>query len=373
MKKVIFFGQSNVTEEATRNIVLCAAFDAHTDRSVDCTIQFGFAQPGTTPMLKVIYAILSSPLRWAALLSKYYFAEDHDFIFVPYPSYMDGWLACLLGKMKNKKVVIDAFLGIYDTVIRDRCLFKQKSLIARLIWHYEKKFLAAADYILVDTELNGEMLREDYRLPESKIKIIPVGIDETLWKPVRLSNTPKFKVVFWCTFIPLHGAEVVARAAQLIEGRTQNIEFIIIGTGQLSERFGKLLNEMLLSNLKWIAHFISLEAIYKHVKESHCCLGIFGNTDKSHRVIPYKVYQALASGRPVITARTKASQGLLTHRENALLVTPDAPEELADAILALQADAELSRDLGEKGRATYETCLSNNTINRKIGELLAQG
>lgn len=373
MKRVVIFGQSDVTEEATRNTTLCAAFDVHADKIVDCTIQFGFAPPGTKPFMKLMYAVLFTPFRWVCLCLKYLFLPAHDLIFVPYPSYVDGWLGCLLGKINKKKVVIDSFLGIYDTIVRDRCLFSEKSLLAKMIWLYEKTFLSAADYILVDTDLNGEIFQRDYHLPKARIKTIPVGINETLWRPTQFPGTPKFKVIFWCTFIPLHGAEVVAKAAHLLEKKCPDIEFLVIGTGQLSSRFDSLLKNLQLSNLRWIPRFIPLKTIYAYVGASNCCLGIFGNTKKTQRVIPYKVYQALASGKAVITARTSASESLFTHKKNAILVNPDNPDDLADAIQSLQEDAGFANDLGRKGRVLYETHLSCDTINRKIGELLAQG
>jgi len=373
MKKVVILGQSNLTEEATRNTILCNAFNTHAEKIIDSTIQFGFAPPGTRPLAKLIYALIFTPFRWVAIIIKYWAAKDHDFIFVPYPSYVDGWIGCLLGRIKKKKVIIDAFLGIYDTLVRDRGLFSPRSFIARSIWQYEKRFLSAADYILVDTALNAEMFQEDYGLSGTKIKTIPVGIDETLWRPAPFLKMSKFKVIFWCTFIPLHGAEVVAKAAELIEKENPNIEFLIIGTGQLADRFDRLLKQLQLSNIKRIPRFISLKTIYAYVRDSHCCLGVFGSTDKTNRVIPYKVYQALASGRPVITALTAASQRVFIHKENALLVPPDNPEALANAILSLSQDTEFAIDIGRKGRILYENCLSCETIHKRIGELIAQG
>jgi len=373
MKKIVILGQSNVTEEATRNTILCAAFAIHADKIEDCTIKFGFAPPGTSPHIKLFYALLFTPLRWGSILFKYYQIKDHDAIFVPYPSYLDGWIGCILGKLKHKKVIIDGFLGIYDTIVRDRKIFKEESLIAQIIWQYEKLFLSSADHILVDTQLNGEMLQKDYDLPKGKIKIIPVGIDEDLWKPVKLPDTSKFKVIFWCTFIPLHGADIVAKAAHLLEKQRPDIEFLIIGTGQLSNNFDKLLKKLQLSNLKWISQFIPLKSIYALTKEAHCCLGIFGNTDKTDRVIPYKVYQALACDRPVITARTQASQALFTDKKDILLVSPGNPIELANAILSLHQDPLFAAEIGKKGRFLYEKYLSCAAINQKIGGLLAQG
>ena len=48
------------------------------------------------------------------------------------------------------------------------------------------------------------------------------------------------------------------------------------------------------------------ETVKSYIKEATICLGIFGETQKAQLVIPIKVYEALAMGKPVITANTPA-------------------------------------------------------------------
>ena len=370
MNRVVIFGNIVMTEDATRNSILCSSFHKSADEYLKNTINFGFAKPEASPLTKVLYACLFSWLRWIVLFIKYLFMPEHNILFVPYPSHMDGWLACILGKIYHKIVIIDAFIGLYDTLVSDRGLIKKKSVLAKLIWQYEKCLLSWADIILVDTDLNGLMLKKAYGLPRTQVKAIPVGIDENLWKPYRNEKKLPFTVIFWCTFIPLHGAEVVAHSAKLLMRTDPDIKFIIIGTGQEAENFYSRVKELQLNNLVWIRRFISMKKIYNLMKKSHCCLGVFGNRNKTQRVIPYKVYQALASSQPVITANTEAAHQLLTHGKNAFLVNPNDPESLAEAILALKDDEKFAIHLGINGRRLYEKKLSNNAIDKKISEIL---
>lgn len=64
--------------------------------------------------------------------------------------------------------------------------------------------------------------------------------------------------------------------------------------------------------------------------------------------------QAWACGCPVILTRTSGmwSREMLRDGENVLLVEPDRPEEVADAIRRLAGDVELRRRLSQAGRAT---------------------
>ena len=276
----------------------------------------------------------------------------------------------MLAGLRKKPVVLDAFYGIYDTVVRDRKLIKKTSLPARLIWHYENWLLRAADSVLVDTDDNAAMFINDFKIDSERITAVPVGVDESLWTPVSLPPAKPFQVVFWSTFIPLHGAEVVAQAAKLLEEKHTDIKFLVIGNGQLGQDFTMLLEKLKLKNLKWINRFIPLPEIRKHVETAGCCLGVFGNTEKIQRVIPYKAYQSLASAKPLITARTRACEKVFTDGDDVLLVNLEDPLDLSKAVLKLAQNPEMAADIGKKGNELYHRRLSNQIIKAKIEKII---
>jgi len=72
-------------------------------------------------------------------------------------------------------------------------------------------------------------------------------------------------------------------------------------------------------------------------RRAGCALGIFGTGAKAARVIPNKVFQALACARPVVTADTPAARELLTHEIDALLVPPGDGSALAEGPESLTA------------------------------------
>lgn len=370
MKRILIFGQSRPTQEATRHKVLCRAMSELDHTLQYCTTRIGFASPDASPWFKILHGLLLSPVRWCILACRYALAKDHDIVFLPYPSYMDGWIGCLLAKLRKKAVIVDSFVCILDTLVSDRKLFKPAGFAARFIRQYETCLLSSSHTIFVDTDGNKDMLVKEYGLPPRKIEPIPVGIDESLWRPAPFIKAENFKVVFWCTFIPLHGANVVADAANILDKSCSNVQFTVIGTGQEAKQFKTHLERLRPGNLRWIDRFISLEAIYSYLYHSHCCLGIFGSQDKTRRVIPYKAYQCLASAKPLITARTPASEALFTDTVNAVLIPPDDPKSLADAILSLQSNSEQARTIGVNGRILYNEALSNTVIKKRIGEIV---
>jgi len=87
-------------------------------------------------------------------------------------------------------------------------------------------------------------------------------------------------------------------------------------------------------------------------------------------VIPNKAFQALATATPLITSDTPACRELLEDERDALLVPPGDPEALAVAIRRLAAGPDLARDLGLRGRSTYEAHASEDVLGQRWRGLL---
>lgn len=63
---------------------------------------------------------------------------------------------------------------------------------------------------------------------------------------------------------------------------------------------------------------------------------------------PLKLFEAMASGRPIVASDLPSLREVLTHEVNALLVPPDDPAALADALRRLAGDPALSERLARQ-------------------------
>ena len=82
--------------------------------------------------------------------------------------------------------------------------------------------------------------------------------------------------------------------------------------------------------------------------------------------LPKSLLEAAACGRPIVATDVPGCREIARPGVNALLVPPDAPEALADAIARLAANAELRRAYGAAGRRLVETEFSAGGIGRDI-------
>ena len=90
--------------------------------------------------------------------------------------------------------------------------------------------------------------------------------------------------------------------------------------------------------------------------------------DKSGRQdgLPVVLTEAMAMQLPVVSTTITAIPELVEHNENGLLVPPQDPVALADALQALAGEPELRLRLGRAGR---ESVVESFNINRSAEQL----
>ncbi|MFQ5460171.1 MAG: glycosyltransferase, partial [Anaerolineae bacterium] len=89
----------------------------------------------------------------------------------------------------------------------------------------------------------------------------------------------------------------------------------------------------------------------------------------AQRVVPFKVYAAMAAGRAVVTGDTAAARELL-HRGEVVTVPPGDPVALAAALARLAADPAARGALARRGRLAYRERFSGAVLGARGVSLL---
>ncbi len=265
-------------------------------------------------------------------------ARDVDALIVGYPGHFD--LPAARRIARGRPVVFNPLVSLYDTLISDRGRFRRGTPAAGVVHIADRRAFRRADVVVADTSAHAQFFRSEFGLGD--VEVCFVGAEDRLFRPGWQPETP-FHVLFVGKLIPLHGLETILAAAAL----TPEIPFRVVGSGQLDALVAKRP-----PNVDWVS-WVDYEDLPGEIQSAGCVLGIFGTGAKAARVIPNKVFQALACGRPVITAATPASGELLTDELDALLVPPGDAAALARAVRRLEADRTFAERLGAAGRETY--------------------
>jgi glycosyltransferase involved in cell wall biosynthesis len=310
-----------------------------------------------------------------AVCVRYLFARSPAIAYVPYPSvFVLLFLSALPERLRPTRVVADAFISLYDTVVLDRQLLSPGGLTAKLLKWAERRAYETADQVIADTPQNAGFLSRLFDLPGTKVIAVPLATDELHFAPVPYQPRPGIcNVLFVGTLAPLHGVATILEAAHLLAGRP-DIRFTLIGDGQESEAVERWLADHPV-NLDWQREWQSSLRVAEAIVQSDVCLGIFGTGDKTQRVCPYKLYLYTSVGRATITGDTAWLRD----------ATRDAPAQpfatvpmgdaaaLARTILTLADDPDRRAAIATAGRRFYDAKLANAHGRVKLESVLLRG
>lgn len=283
--------------------------------------------------------------------------EAVDAFIVGYPGHFD--LPAAKRAARGRPVVFNPLVSLFDTLVSDRGRFRRGLPAAGIVRIVDRRAFQKADLVVADTEAHARFFREEFRLADDRVEVCLVGAEDRLFRPGWQPETP-FHALFVGKLIPLHGLETILAAARL----APEVPFRVVGSGQLE----RLLDSRP-ANVTWVP-WVDYEDLPGELQQAGCALGIFGTGDKTARVIPNKVFQALACACPVVTADTPAARELLTDGADAILIPAGDAEALAGAVRRLASDPALARRLGDEGRATYEAQASEDVLGLRWRDLL---
>jgi glycosyltransferase involved in cell wall biosynthesis len=283
--------------------------------------------------------------------------DDADVLLVGYPGHAD--MAAARRVARGRPVVFNPLVSLADTLVGDRRTVSRRSPVAAALRALDRHSFRAATLVVADTGAHAAYFRESFDLPSERVEVALVGAEDALFRPGTNGPGP-FHVLFVGKLIPLHGLETILAAA----ARVPDIPFLVAGDGQLAPLLSDRPPNV--EHVPWIAY----ESLPEAYRRAGCALGIFGTGEKAARVIPNKVFQALATARPVITADTPGARELLRNDVDALLVPPGDASALAEAIRRVAHEEGLAARLASAGRATYEARASEPVLGARWRALL---
>ena len=271
-----------------------------------------------------------------------------------------------LAKMiSSGPVIFDAFVSLYDSNVFDRKLAGPKSIKAAYYRFLDWFSMKLADIVLFDTLEQKNYAIKKFGLKERKVKRIFVGTDDSIFYRREPPNADvsgsQFVVHFHGSFIPLQGVDCIVKTAKLLEN--EDIRFNILGDGQTYPETRRLADDLRLKNIDFMAR-VGYDGLPEHIKKADVCLGIFGRTPKAKRVIPNKVYEYAAMGKPVITADTPAIRELFNDKDM-VLIEP-TPENLASAILKLKDSPALRESISEKAYGKVRSLANPEVLGMEL-------
>jgi glycosyltransferase involved in cell wall biosynthesis len=311
------------------------------------------------------------------LLSRYAVAEaalrriaTPDLVWVPCFRQRDTAAATAWARARDVPILFDPLISAWDKQVFERGKFAKGSPEARALLAWEQGLFQGVDMVVADTEPHAAFLARQFGLAPDRLAVIPVGAEETLFEPAppdRAHQGP-VEVLFFGSFIGLQGPEVIVEAAKLYDGPP--VSWHLLGAGPLladcraaAEGLENVIFE------PW-TDYTRLPA---RIQDADILLGVFGASEKAGRVIPNKVYQALACGRPVITRLSEAYPDDLDRTDSGIaFIPPGDAGALASAVSEWASQRDSLPDLSASAIASYGCHFGNAAIREQLRNALAR-
>lgn len=255
------------------------------------------------------------------------------------------------------------FIGILENISKG-------TLLAKILPIFVNRIIVTSD--------EAERSLDSIGVSRRKIKHIPVGIDLSIFKPLNNPNKVKSKlniplerkiILFAGDITPWKGIEIFLRAMSIIYKKYQDITCIMMTKDTYKyerERREQLNNLVEEYGIREFTHFIGR---YTDIKEiygisdvialPYISLVLFMDT-------PLCLLEAMAMGKPVVASKEGSLEDVISDLENGLLVSPNNENELADAIMKLLGDDNLSNYLGERSKQYIETFHDIDLVSKNI-------
>jgi len=300
-----------------------------------------YFSPGSLASLGRRYLAIARRLaeRWRATVA----AGEPPIVFVGFGGQLDALLAAKVCRPR-RALVFAPLVSLTETLVEDRAVFPAGGVRARLATALDRATWRRSDLVLIDTAAHADYL---VALGADRTRVAPwhLGAEPEFWSAPSLPVEPR-RVLFVGRCVPLHGLGTIVEAAARLGERAS---FVVIGRGP--ERAAAEARARALGvAIEWRDE-VPLAALPAELARAAVVLGIFGAGRKAAMVVPNKVYQAAAAGRPLVTRDGPALREVLVPGEHCVACPPDDPEALAAAVAGLLHDAPAATRMGAAARA----------------------
>lgn len=298
--------------------------------------------------------------------------DDAQLVWVPCFRQRDVVGASRWASKRGLPLVIDPLISAYDKQVYERRKFAVTSLRASRLLAWERRRFALADVLVADTRAHAQYFQQCFDVPPDRTAVIPVGADERHFVPQPRSDTAdrRIEVLFYGSFIALQGPEAIVKAAAMCN----HVNWCLLGDGPLRgtcEAMARGYDHIRFE--PWIAY----EKLPTRIGQADILLGVFSESAKAGRVVPNKLYQAMACARPVVTRCPQDGafawpDEAVPDRSGVTVVPPGDASALAQAVDRLASDPALMAAHGDAARSTYERYYSSDRVMQAVESVLSQ-
>lgn len=244
-------------------------------------------------------------------------------------------------------------------------------LAAQSRWHSRlfNRLLAASQPLITNSGANAARLAS---LGIATPEIVYPGTDPNVFTP-RASEPPLPPVLLTVArLVPRKGIDTVLQALSILCQAFPDLEYRVVGQGPDRKRLEALARQYEVDqNVRFLGQ-VPAAKLPDTYRSAHVFVMPTRHEPGAASIEGFGIVylEASASGLPVVAAPSGGAAEAVRDGETGLLIPPDDPLALADALGRLLRDAELRRRLGQAGRRWVETEMNWDRAAQQLEQLL---
>jgi glycosyltransferase involved in cell wall biosynthesis len=305
------------------------------------------------------------------------FLSRPDVIIATSPQLLVGQTGWWLSRFKRVPFVLE-IRDLWPESLSAVGIGGEKSLLNRGLGALADFLYRACQHVIVVTPAFREQLMEKRKVPAEKISVVENGVETDFFssdgkpvirKKVDLGFGGKFVVSYIGTLGLAHDLATTLQAAARLRDSLPNAVFLIIGEGAEKARLVSLVNEWRLGNVRFLPEQ-PREKIPDLIALSDICLVTLKKAELFKTVIPTKMLEFMACGRPIVSSVDGQARQIFEAANAGIFVEPEDSVVLAEAVAKLYHNPERRRVLGDNGRRHIVAHYSRKQSAKSYVEIL---
>jgi glycosyltransferase involved in cell wall biosynthesis len=281
------------------------------------------------------------------------FVPRPDAVIATSPQFFAALAGWAVASLRRRPFVLELRDLWPDSILAVGAMKEGKAI--RLVRRLERFLYREADLIVTVTEGSRRTLI-GRGVDAGKIVVIRNGADTASLQPghaddlrKELGVADKIVVSYIGTLGMAHGLDVLVAAANILQATTPNVVFMAVGSGAVAGELRSRVAELNLTNVIFVDQ-VPHDEIAHYWHASDIALALLRDDPLFRTVTPSKVFEAMATGTPLVCNVAGETHDLIEPLGAALFVPPADSQALAQAIAELANDAVRRQAKGESGR-----------------------
>ena len=187
---------------------------------------------------------------------------------------------------------------------------------------------------------------------QDKIEVIPNGADVEKFQPIQASDNEDKSTIFFLSvldeFHKYKGLDYLLEALKIVKNNVPDVKLIVGGKGVLLDHHQEMAASLGLKDNVEFAGFIPDEEIADYY--SQASVFVLPSISSLQEGFGIVALEALACQTPVVTTDIVGVAQDLKQIKGGIVIPPRDTHKLADAITQILSDAQMQKEMGQRGR-----------------------